>query len=187
VRLAGSRSRGEETELSDWDFAIEAPDFDAAARALPELVGPLRPLAEQWDRLSPFPTYMLMLRGPVKVDFLFLDETLEPEPPWEVGADTLEAVDRHFWDWVLWLAGKELAGRHELIAAQPQLLFDHLLGPMGATQVPSGASEALAAYLERRAALERGLGTTVPRELEREVRPVVEAALRVPRPGAGRS
>lgn len=77
VRLAGSRSGDTAVELSDWDFAVEVTDFGAAREALPALVSPLRPLARQWDRLAEHPAYMLMLRGPVKVDFLFLGQAHE--------------------------------------------------------------------------------------------------------------
>jgi hypothetical protein len=166
LSLAGSRARGEETELSDWDFDVEAPDFEAAAAVLPRLVEPLEPLAKQWDRLSPFPTYMLMLRGPVKVDFLFLGRPNPPAPPWEVSAETMPAIDDHFWDWMLWLVSKH--GRPDLVAGQLQLMHEHLLGPLGAPQPPRSPAEALAAYVERR---------PEPSALEREVRPAVEAAL----------
>jgi hypothetical protein len=172
VELAGSRARGEETALSDWDFAIGAPDFEAAAAVLPRLVEPLRPLAAQWDRLSPFPTYMLMLRGPLKLDFLFLDRPNPPAPAWRVSAETLPAIDAHFWDWILWLASKETA-RPELVEEQLALLQSHLLAPMGAARRPAGVDEALNLYLERREALEQRLGRAVPRALEREVRPAV--------------
>jgi hypothetical protein len=145
---------------------VEAPDFEAAAAALPRLVEPLRPLAQQWDRLSPLPTYMLMLRGPVKVDFLFPGRPNPPAPPWVVSAETLPAVDAHFWDWILWLASKQ--GRDELVAEQLRLMHEHLLAPMGAERAPRSIAEALASYLEQRDA---------PSLLEREVRPAVEAAL----------
>jgi hypothetical protein len=140
--------------------------------ALPRLVDPLEPLSRQWDRLSPFPTYMLMLHGPVKLDFLFLDRPNPPAPPWRVSAATLPAIDDHFWDWILWLASKEWRAA-EFFPEQLPLLHEHLLGPMGVKEVPGGVAEALDAYLERRAALERELGVEVSRELEHEVRPAV--------------
>jgi hypothetical protein len=142
------------------------PDFEAAVAALPRLVEPLRPLSRQWDRLSPFPTYMLMLPGPVKVDFLFPGRPNRPAPPWQVTRETLPALDAHFWDWILWLVSKQ--GRHKLVAEQLRLMHEHLLAPMGAERAPGSVSEALASYLERREA---------PSALEREVRPAVEAAL----------
>jgi hypothetical protein len=71
VRLVGSRQRGDAGDLSDWDFQVDVVDFAAVAVDLPALVSPLRPLAQQWDRLSRQETYMLILSGVGKVDFLF--------------------------------------------------------------------------------------------------------------------
>jgi hypothetical protein len=147
---------------------VEAPDFAATAAALPRLVEPLRPLSRQWDRLSPFPTYMLMLRGPVKVDLLFPGRPNPPAPAWRVSPETLPALDAHFWDWILWLTSKRRAGRDELVSEQLRLMHVHLLRPMGLGRAPESVAEALAGYLERRAA---------PSPLELDVRPAVEAAL----------
>src|SRR5207248_6232213 len=105
VELVGSRARGEETPLSDWDFAVATDGFLAVATVLPALVEPLKPIAQQWDRLGDYHCYMLTLGGPVKVDLIF-DEPHEDEPPWEPRPDTLPGIDRHFWDWTLWLASK---------------------------------------------------------------------------------
>ena len=80
VKLAGSRSRGTHEEVSDWDFAIETSNFGAVARDLPSLVEPLAPLAAQWEPLGHFPAYMMLLRGPTKVEYLFLDHTQEASP-----------------------------------------------------------------------------------------------------------
>ena len=92
VVLAGSRARGEATALSDWDFTVETSDFPSVASALPALVAPLAPLAQQWDRLSDHACYMLMLRGVGKVDLIF-DEPWESSPPWTVSAETLCGID----------------------------------------------------------------------------------------------
>jgi hypothetical protein len=173
VVLAGSRARGEETALSDWDFELRAADLDSAAAALPGLVDPLRPLSRQWDRLSPFPTYMLMLSGPTKVDFLFPGRPNPPAPPWEVTAANLGPMDDHFWDWSLWLASKRLAGQADLVVEQLDRMHEHLLAPMGAP-APASLEEAVRGYTERRAELERRLGVRVPRALEREVRPALD-------------
>jgi hypothetical protein len=172
VVLAGSRARGQATELSDWDFELRAVDLDAAAAALPGLVDALGPLSRQWDRLSPFPTYMLMLRGPTKVDFLFPGRPNPPAPPWEPTAQTLRPLDDHFWDWALWLASKRLAGRSDLVAEELGRMYEHLLAPMGAP-APATLEEAVRSYVERRSELERELGVSVPRTLEREVRPAL--------------
>src|SRR5919198_1186230 len=84
VSLTGSRARGTPTPLSDWDFGVETDDLDALAADVPELLGPLEPLAQQWDPLGERATYMLMLRGPTKVDLIFLHERRSPRPRWHV-------------------------------------------------------------------------------------------------------
>jgi hypothetical protein len=174
VALAGSRSRGEETERSDWDFQVETTDFDALAAALPNLVDPLDPLSRQWDRLSPFPTYMLMLRGPLKLDLLFLGRPNKPQPPWVPSAATLAGIDDHLWDWVLWLASKERAGdREQLARDQRALMHEHLLRPLGVERVPRSAPDAAASYLEARAAWEQQLGVAVDPSLGDEVLPAL--------------
>ena len=71
VELVGSRADGSATRLSDWDFVVVTDRFGEVARALPTLVAGLEPLAQQWDRISEYPCYMLMLSGPVKVDLIF--------------------------------------------------------------------------------------------------------------------
>jgi predicted nucleotidyltransferase len=177
VSLAGSRARAEETPLSDWDFAVRTSDFETTAAALPSLVERLEPISRQWDRLSPFPTYMLMLAGPIKVDLLFGDRPNPPAPPWEPSRANLDAIDAHFWDWMLWIASKQVAGRTELVGGELAKLHRHLLAPIGAERPPATASDALATYLERRGDLERELSRPVDRRLEAAVRPTVERAL----------
>jgi hypothetical protein len=170
VELAGSRSRGTGTPLSDWDFQVETSDFGALVLALPALVEPLDPLSRQWDRYSPHPTYMLMLRGPLKLDLLFLGRVNEPRPPWTVSAETLPSIDDHFWDWVLWLASKERPGdREELVREQRGLMFDYLLGPLGSPRAPRDARDAVALYLAARERAEAELGVRVDRKLGDEV------------------
>jgi hypothetical protein len=115
---------------------------------------------------------MLMLRGPVKVDLIF-DEPHEHEPPWEPQRDTLAALDRHFWDWTLWLASKRAAGRSQLVAAELEKLFEHLLRPMGAREAPHNLRRAMELYLRLRGQLERRFAVEVPRTLEHAVSPVV--------------
>ena len=73
VKFAGSRSRGTHELLSDWDFAVETFDFDALAHDLPALVAPLEPLGQQWEPMGHFPVYQVFLRGPTKIEYLFLD------------------------------------------------------------------------------------------------------------------
>ena len=172
VRLVGSRQHGAAGALSDWDFEVDAVDFAAVAADLPALVSPLRPLAQQWDRLSRQQTYMLMLRGAIKVDLLF-DREHELDPPWKVTAETLEAIDHHFWDWILWLAPKHSAGKHELVAQELVKMSAHLLRPMGVEETPDTLETAITLYTAALRKLEGRLGVAVSQELEREIRRVL--------------
>jgi hypothetical protein len=171
IELVGSRADGRATEWSDWDFAVRVRDFAALAEALPELLAPLEPLVQQWDRLSETWCWMLILRGPVKVDLIFPDEPYAQEGPWVPAAETLAPMDDHFWDWVLWLRGKEAAGKDELVAAELEKLFQHLLGPLGAQAVPSSTAEAVEVYRTTRAGAEKRFGVEVSREVEQAVAP----------------
>jgi pimeloyl-ACP methyl ester carboxylesterase len=173
VELAGSRAAGTETPLSDWDFAVQTDDFTALAEALPELVAPLEPLAQQWDPLGDRPTYMLMLPGPTKIDLIFPGEPMRDRPPWRVSADTMVALDAHFWDWILWLAAKRAGGREELVRDQLAKMHDFLLGPLGVVGEPSTIDEAVGAYLSASSEAEQRLGVVVPRALREEVLPAL--------------
>jgi hypothetical protein len=170
VELAGSRARGTHDELSDWDFAVTTSDFEAVARDLPALVAPLEPLGEQWEPLGHFPVYQVLLRGPLKLEYLFLDEVQEAAAPVTASPETLRAIDTHFWDWIWWLATKASIGRDDLVAEHLSQLSEHLLRPLGVDVVPSDLDAAIAAFVARRDALEREFGVSVPRALENEVR-----------------
>ena len=174
VELVGSRAEGRATAWSDWDFAVRARDLAAISQALPELLAPLEPLVEQWDRLSDERCWMLVVPGPTKVDLIFPDEPQTKEPPWEVGPETLAGIDGHFWDWLLWLRSKQARGRDEVVAGELRKLFDHLLEPLGAAAPPASLAEAVEAYRAARDRAERRLGVTVARRLEREVAPALE-------------
>jgi hypothetical protein len=126
---------------------------------------------QQWDRLSETWCWMLILRGPVKVDLIFLDEPHVMEGPWEPSAETLPGIDDHFWDWALWLRSKEASGKDEQLAAELDKLQVYLLGPLGVERVPSSVAEAVDAYLEARGRAERQFGRTVSRELEQAAAP----------------
>jgi hypothetical protein len=169
VSLVGSRGAGGAGALSDWDFAVATVDFDGVARDLPELVEPLEPLARQWDRYSEIECYLLMLPGAVKVDLLFPDRPrVDALPPWEASADTLAAIDDHFWDWILWIAQKasrEPAGVGALLERQHRLL----LRPIGVERRPATVADALGAYLAARETLEERLDVRAPRRLGEEV------------------
>jgi hypothetical protein len=169
VEFAGSRSRGTHEELSDWDFAVETSDFGEVARGMPKLVAPLEPLGEQWEPLGHFPVYQVLLRGPTKVEYLFLDVVQDARPPVGPSAETLVAINTHFWDWMWWLITKASAGRQDLVAEHMPQLYAHLLRPMGIAPAPASIDEAIAAFVARRDALEHDYGVYVPRALEDEV------------------
>jgi predicted nucleotidyltransferase len=170
IELVGSRAEGRATEWSDWDFGVRARDFAALSEALPELLTPLEPLAQQWDRLSETWCWMLILRGPVKIDLIFPDPH-EKEPPWEPGPETLRGIEDHFWDWMLWLHAKEAVGKDELVEAELRKLFGHLLGPLSVERAPSSIAEAVESYRAARDRAEVQYGRTVDRALEHAVAP----------------
>jgi Nucleotidyltransferase domain len=173
VELVGSRADGSATPLSDWDFIVVTDRFDDVARALPSLVTPLDPLAQQWDRISDYPCYMLMLSGPVKVDLIFPGEPYESLPPWTVTPDTLDGIDQHFWDWILWLASKRERGKDELVGLELEKMSAHLLRPLGVDAAPDSIDAALEGYRTARDEREREFGIRVARRREREVLPAI--------------
>jgi hypothetical protein len=173
VRLVGSRAEGRASPQSDWDYLVVTDDFGTLADDLSNLCAPLDPLAQQWDRLSSHYVWMLMLRGPVKIDLIFPDEPHEPEPPWTPTEENLAAIDRHFWDWTLWLDSKHPVGGHDLVASELDKLFAHILAPLGVERRPASIIEAVAEYERARARAEEPFGCRVPRELEAEVIPVL--------------
>ena len=165
----GSRATGEARSDSDWDFRVETRDFASLAAALPELLAPLEPLAQQWDRLSDTQCWMLILRGPVKVDLIFPEEPHVHEPPWVPSAENLDAIDAHLWDWLLWLRPKERSGKDELVAAELEKLFVHLLRPLGVERAPSSVADAVELYRPARDAAAARFGCLVSPALEAEV------------------
>ena len=173
VRLVGSRGEGRAHELSDWDFLVSTDAFPEVAPELPHLVQPLEPLSELWDPYSDRACYMLMLRGPTKIDLIFPSEKREWAGAWEPSAGTLEDIDRHFWDWILWLEQKRRGGRMQQLEKSLGDMFHLLLQPMGADTEPHSVADAVTAYLAARDELETRFGLTLSRVLEREVRPVV--------------
>jgi hypothetical protein len=173
VKLVGSRANSAAHDLSDWDFAVETSDFASVARDLPRLVASLTPLAEQWDPYSDFACYMLMLAGPTKVDLIFPAERRAWSAPWDPRPDTLDAIDRHFWDWALWLEQKRRGGQTDTAEKSLRDQYELLLRPLGVSDAPRSVDEAVAAYVEARRVLEARFGLRVPRRLEEEVRPVV--------------
>ena len=183
VELAGSRSRGTHAELSDWDFAVETTDFDALAEDMPLLVAPLDPLGQQWEPMGPFPVYQVLLRGPTKIEYLFLEHAQEPMPPLQPSTDTLPAINTHFWDWIWWLATKASVGRSDLVAEHMPQLHAQLLRPIGISAVPTSIGAAIDAFVARRNALEDEFGVSIDRALETEVRQGVDRILSTPAHG----
>jgi hypothetical protein len=177
VTFAGSRSRGTHEELSDWDFAVETSNFEALAQDMPALVAALDPLGQQWEPMGHFPVYQVFLRGPIKIEYLFLDRTQDPLRTVEPAADTLPAINTHFWDWIWWLTTKASIGRTDLVAEHMTKLYSHLLRPIGVSSVPTSIGSAVEAFVARRDALEREFGVTVDRALEREVRQAIARVL----------
>ena len=173
VELVGSRAGGSPTPSSDWDFVVVTERFDEVGRVLPALVAELEPLGQQWDRIGAYPCYMLLLAGPVKVDLIFPDEPFESLPPWTVSAETLDGIDQHFWDWILWLASKREKREDELVRRELIKLRDHLLGPLGVDRVPGSIGAAVDGYRAARDEREREFGVEVSRRRQREVLPVL--------------
>jgi hypothetical protein len=85
-------------------------------------------------------------------------------------ASTLQAIDDHFWDWVLWLLSKEAAGREEVVVEELGKMFDHLLEPMGALKRPGNLPASVYSYVDVRGSQERRHNVLVTRTLEGEVR-----------------
>ena len=169
VRLVGSRAEGRANARSDWDFVVETDDFQAVAPAMAKLCEPLAPMAQQRDRLSDTFCWMVIVRGPHKLDFIF-SEPHEHEPPWQPDATNLDAIDAHFWDWVVWLSSKVAAGKSELVDHELEKMWTHLLRPMVAEMRPRSLDDAVTVYLAARRRLERDFGVDVARDLEGEVR-----------------
>lgn len=176
VELVGSRATGRTHELSDWDLYVQADDFARIFRDLPRLVEPIRPLHHFWDPYGRHYAYMVLLTGPTKLDLCFFDEPHEYEPPYGPPTDdTLQTMDSHFWDWILWTEQKRLCADEAQMRESLGLMYTHMLRPMGVEDEPTTVRDALAAYLEARGRLERDFGISVDRTLENEIRPVLTA------------
>jgi hypothetical protein len=174
VELCGSRASGTEGRYSDWDFRVSTHDFAALVPELPGLVSTLDPLVEQWDRLSDEACYMLVVRGPTKVDLIFADVPHEHDPPWVVNGSTLSGIDDHFWDWVLWLTSKVAAGKDSLVAAKLSTMHDHLLTPMGIPAPTTSLRDVVEQYISARDVWAERLGLVVDSSVEYEVVPIVQ-------------
>ncbi|MFC7730239.1 nucleotidyltransferase domain-containing protein [Actinomadura keratinilytica] len=175
VTLVGSRARGNATELSDWDFHVTVDDFAEVAAVLPGMLAPYGPLAAQWDPLGDCASHLLIFPGPVKVDLLFPEMPRSWNPPWRVGPDTLPAIDAHFWDWALSLAGKRRHGMSDRVRGELLKMTRFLLGPLGVQTVPQTLEDAAARFVRARDRLETRYGLRISRRLEEEVLPLLRA------------
>lgn len=168
VVLAGSRMRGNATDQSDWDFSVEVTDFVAVSVALPILTNRLKPLSQLWDPLSRHACYMIILRGPIKVDIIF-NRLQQQRPPWIINSDTIAQVNSHFWDWILWIAGKEISGRKNMVSDELKKMYVHLLEPLGCARSPNSVEEAVVYFVSSFRQQESLLHTKVDPALEIEV------------------
>jgi hypothetical protein len=110
-----------------------------------------------------------MLRGPTKVEYLFLEQLQDAKPPVNPSKTPRPAINAHFWDWIWWIASKTAAGRHDLVLEHLPRLFRHLLQPMGVATVARHFAAAIRAFVTRRDAPEREYGISIPRALENEI------------------
>ena len=178
VELCGSRASGTAGRYSDRGFCVSTEDFATLASELSGLVRALEPLVEQWDRLSDEACYMLVVRGPTKIDVIFPAVPHEHEPPWVIDAATLSAIDDHFWDWVLFLTSKVDAGNDSLVEAQLATMRDHILVPMGITAPTTSLHDAVEQYVAARNRCTQRFGVAPGRRAEFEVVPIVDAVSR---------
>jgi len=170
VELVGSRANGSAGPLSDWDFKLETRDAERVFTELPAVVESFGPLAAFWDPLGERRNYMPIFRGLTKLD-LHLDMEPLPARPWVVDKVTLPALDDHFWDWTLWLAGKAMKGQDDLVLHELEKMRTYLLGPLGVDATPTNLRDAIDVYSAARDQAEDDCRVRVGgRELEREVR-----------------
>ncbi len=165
VRLAGSRARGEPVPLSDWDLEITTRDGHAVVSDLPTIAQRVHPVAAQWERLATHACYMLMLEDGAKVD-LILDVPQELQPPWEAHPGTLEGIDQHFWDWIVWLAAKDQRGDRDFVRQEFAKMSAHLLQPIAVRGTPANIEEAVRLFRDARQRLEAEMGASVSRRME---------------------
>jgi hypothetical protein len=167
VELTGSRLRGNASEWSDWDFSVETTDFRAVSAAIPVLTKSLNPLAHLWDPLSRHAVYMMILKGPIKVDLMF-NRLQQKKSPWIISRDTLAQVNSHFWDWILWIASKEASGKKDA-SKELKKMYSFLLEPLGCTKRPNSVQEAVRGYLTAFKRQKNSLNTEVDPSLGTEV------------------
>ncbi|MDP9302143.1 MAG: hypothetical protein M3P43_14815, partial [Actinomycetota bacterium] len=91
-----------------------------------------------------------------------------------VEAETLQAIDDHFWDWILWLRSKQAASRLDIVSDELGKMFDHLLEPMDVLDCPVDLDQAVEVYVNARRTQEHRYDVAVARTLEREVRKTLD-------------
>jgi hypothetical protein len=95
------------------------------------------------------------------------------QPAWQVSAATLPGIDDHFWDWALWLAAKQQAGKADQVTAELAKLHEHLLAPLGLTERPVTLGQAITGYRADRRGWEQRLHRTISRAAEQAVAPAL--------------
>jgi hypothetical protein len=148
---------------------IDSTDPERVFEELPGVVATFDPLSAFWDPLGDQRNYMATFPRLVKLD-LHLNLPPLPHVPWRIDRDTLVAVDHHFWDWTLWLAGKSLHGQSSLVTDELVKMQKYLLGPLGCERPPRTLDEAIDLYLSARAKAESECGVQpLDSRLEQEV------------------
>ena len=127
--------------------------------------------------MSHFPVYQVLLLGPTKIEYLFLDESQEPVPTREPSPESLESIDTHLWDWIWRITTKSAIGGSDLVSEHLTQLHAHLLLPIGIESVPASIEEAIEVFVARRDPLEQQYAVSVDRALEQEVRRGIDRVL----------
>jgi hypothetical protein len=176
VMLVGSRAEKTATSLSDWDFVIDSEEPKRIFEDLPAIVGSFAPLGALWDPLADdHRNYIAVFPSLVTLD-LHLDLPPPAHVPWTVSGETLAAVDTHFWNWALWLKGKTVHGRDELVAVELLKMHRFLLHPLGCESPPTTLRESVSCYLDARKNAETKTGVALAgSRLEREAIRVLDA------------
>lgn len=147
VHLTGSRASQQNTEFSDWDFAVSTSNFEYTATNIQTVVKKLLPLGTFWDPLGSTKCFVAILSGPKKVDFIF-EEPQEEKQPYVISRQNLAQIDLHFWDWTIWLVSKEKHADKELVASELHKMYDFILSPMGVSDEPEDIASAVRSFLD---------------------------------------
>jgi predicted nucleotidyltransferase len=168
VTLTGSRRNGTATQWSDWDFLVDTIEFDMVSASLPRLVHSLLPISYLWDPLYDRRVFMMILKGPIKVDLIF-DVEHQIEPPRPINSETLFEINIHFWDWIFWIAGKQVRDLNDLVVQEIKKMYFHLLAPLGVKQIPGSIEETVQNFLSAFQSQKNLFHKDIDPELETEV------------------